>query len=59
MNKMYLVSYFFWTNNISSGFGDTYVSEEENEDICTVEGIEVIRKAIVKKMDLVVVQYRI
>lgn len=49
MEKKYLVTYFHWTDGVSSGFGDTYITEGENEDIYTLEELEEIRKHIIEK----------
>lgn len=47
MERKYLVCYFHWTDNKSSGFGDVIITEDENEDIYTEEELAVVRKYII------------
>lgn len=47
MVRKYLVCYFHWTDNKSSGFGDIAITEGENEDIYTIEELEIVRKSII------------
>lgn len=47
MERKYLVCYFHWTNNVSSGFGDTVITEGDDENIYTVEELEIVRKYII------------
>lgn len=47
MERKYLVCFFHWTNNISSGFGDIIVTEGENENIYTPEELQIVKNRII------------
>jgi|GEM_PF-1379441 len=47
--KRFMICYFYWSGNISSGFGDAVTEIGENEDIYTVDKTNAIKEAIIKK----------
>lgn len=47
--KKYMISYFRWKDGEGSGFGNTYVSIDENDDIYTQKSIEELEKQIKMK----------
>lgn len=47
MERRYLVCFFHWTDNKSSGFGDIIVTEGENENIYTPEELQIVRNHII------------
>ena len=49
IEQKYLVCYFHWTDNVSSGFGDTVIIAESGDDIYTEEGLELARKVIIDR----------